>query len=338
MKGAKAYILKEKFASFKMKEDESMSEIFYRLQVLVNDLKALGEKVEDNDFSYKDDDEEEEKKENKDEKKDENKKSVMFKATSCKRKAKQESSSEDEYLRFDEMDDEKMALFVKRFGKFMMKKGYHAKRKKSSSKNKEESRRATPRHVTSIEKMPTAPVRESLSARQTEDGPATTASGPSDGESLAHTIGASATMTEATTEKVDTLEAETTAVVDAPEAKDATPSMAEEQPSPPTAMLGVVGAAVRPQSPPVVPQAMAEEDEVVEIECATPKPQSIWILQKCGEEVVVVEEENTTREIKRLKSTVAGVMTQIEVSTAPETLIYVVGDQGLSLALFIHRG
>jgi len=54
--------------------------------------------------------------------------------------------------------------------------------------------------------------------------------------------------------------------------------------------------------------------------------------------VVVIEEENTTREIKRLKSAVAGVMTQIEVSTAPETLIYVVGDQGLSLALFIHRG
>ena len=42
MKGAKAYILKEKFASFKMKEDESVSEMFHRLQVLVNDLKALG--------------------------------------------------------------------------------------------------------------------------------------------------------------------------------------------------------------------------------------------------------------------------------------------------------
>ena len=40
----------------------------------------------------------------------------------------------------DEMDDEKMALFVKRFDKFMMKEGYWARRKKSSSKNKEESR------------------------------------------------------------------------------------------------------------------------------------------------------------------------------------------------------
>jgi hypothetical protein len=39
------------------------------------------------------------------------------------------------------MDDEKMALFVKRFDKFMVKKGYRARRKKSSSKNKEESRR-----------------------------------------------------------------------------------------------------------------------------------------------------------------------------------------------------
>ena len=88
----------------------------------------------------------------------------------------------------------------------------------------------------------------------------------------------------------------------------------------------------------MVRQTTAEEDEVVEIERAAPKPQSIWILRKRGEEVVVVEEENTTREIKRLKSAIAGVMTQIEVSTTLGTLIYVVGDQGLSLALLICRG
>ena len=34
-----------------------------------------------------------------------------------------------------------MALFVKRFGKFMLKKGYRARRKKSSSRNKDEARR-----------------------------------------------------------------------------------------------------------------------------------------------------------------------------------------------------
>ena len=124
VKGVKAYILKEKFASFKMKEDESVPETFHRLQVLVNDLKALGEEVKDKDFShkflrclplrfgtlvtilvrsvldtmtpnqmlgdvmtddtYRDDDEREEKKE----KKDETKKSVAFKATSAKAKAK----------------------------------------------------------------------------------------------------------------------------------------------------------------------------------------------------------------------------------------------------------
>ena len=130
MKGAKAYILKEKFASFKMKDDESVPEMFHRLQVLINDLKALGEEVKDKDFShkflrclpsrfgtlvtilvsgldtmtrnqvledvmindtYRGDNEKEEKKEKKDEKK-----SVAFKATSSKGKAKQDSSSGDE--------------------------------------------------------------------------------------------------------------------------------------------------------------------------------------------------------------------------------------------------
>ena len=115
IKNAKVYILKEKFASFKMKEDESVPDIFYQMEVLVNDLKSLGEKVDDKDFShkflkclparfgmlvtllvrtglntitpnqilgdimtddaYRDDDEMEEKKEKKDEKKDEKKKS-----------------------------------------------------------------------------------------------------------------------------------------------------------------------------------------------------------------------------------------------------------------------
>jgi hypothetical protein len=151
------------------------------MEVFVNDLKALSEKVEDKNFSYKflrclparfgmlvtllvrisldtmtpnqilgdimtndayRDDDEKEEKEKKDEKKDEKKKSVTFKATSSsKGKAKQDTYSEDDDSSFDDMDHEKMTLFVKRFGKFMVKKGYHARRKKSSSKNKEELRR-----------------------------------------------------------------------------------------------------------------------------------------------------------------------------------------------------
>ena len=160
-----------------MNEDKSVPEMFHRLQVLVNDLKALGEEVKDKDLShkflrclpsrfgtlvtilvrsgldtitpnqvlgdimtddtYRDDNEKEEKKEKKDEKKDEKKKSMALKATSSKGKAKQETSSEDDGS-WDDDDDEKMVLFVKRFGKFMMKKGYCARRKKSSSKSKED--------------------------------------------------------------------------------------------------------------------------------------------------------------------------------------------------------
>jgi hypothetical protein len=95
------------------------------------------------DDTYRDDDDEkEEKKEKKDENKDEKKKSVAFKAiSSSKGKAKQDTSSEDDDPSFDDMDDEKIALFVKRFGKFMVKKGYPARRKKSSSMSKDESRR-----------------------------------------------------------------------------------------------------------------------------------------------------------------------------------------------------
>ena len=79
------------------------------------------------------------KKEKKDEKKDGKKKSVAFKATSSsKGKAKQDTSSEDDDSSFDAMDDEKMALFVKRFDKFMVKKGYHARSHHPRARMKQE--------------------------------------------------------------------------------------------------------------------------------------------------------------------------------------------------------
>ena len=53
VKSAKLYILKDKLTSFKMKEDESILEMFHRLQVIVNDLKALGEKIKNDDVSYR---------------------------------------------------------------------------------------------------------------------------------------------------------------------------------------------------------------------------------------------------------------------------------------------
>ena len=60
----------------------------------------------------------------------------------------------------------------------------------------------------------------------------------------------------------------------------------------------MVGPAVRPKSPPVVPQT-----------------QSVRIFHKRGDEVVVVEEEDTPKEMRWLKSTLTGVIKQIEVST-----------------------
>ena len=46
-------MLKDMLSTFKMKDDESIPEMFYRLQVIVNDLKSLGEKVKDEDLSHK---------------------------------------------------------------------------------------------------------------------------------------------------------------------------------------------------------------------------------------------------------------------------------------------
>jgi hypothetical protein len=53
VKSAKLYILKDKFASFKMKDDESIPKMFYKFQVIINDLKGLGEDIKDKDFSHK---------------------------------------------------------------------------------------------------------------------------------------------------------------------------------------------------------------------------------------------------------------------------------------------
>ena len=50
---AKLYIHKDKLTSFKMKDDESILEMFHRLQVIINDLKILGEKINDDDVSHR---------------------------------------------------------------------------------------------------------------------------------------------------------------------------------------------------------------------------------------------------------------------------------------------
>ena len=74
-----------------------------------------------------------------------------------------------------------------------------------------------------------------------------------------------------------------------------------------------------------------EEDEVEEIERAKPRPQAVRILRKRGDEVVVIEEEDTTREMRRLKTALVGVMKQIEVSTASGVVIFDIDDRSSSL-------
>ena len=72
-----------------------------------------------------------------------------------------------------------------------------------------------------------------------------------------------------------------------------------------------------------------------EIEHEESQPQAVRILCKRGDEVVVVEEEDTTRELRRLESALSRVMKQIKVSTASRVLVFNVGDRSLSLSLCI---
>ena len=81
----------------------------------------------------------------------------------------------------------------------------------------------------------------------------------------------------------------------------------------------------------MVPRAMAEEDEVQEIECAEPRPQAVRIFRKRSDEVVVIKEKDTTREMRRLKTALTRVMKQIKVITASGVVIFDVDDRSSSL-------
>ena len=65
----------------------------------------------------------------------------------------------------------------------------------------------------------------------------------------------------------------------------------------------------------MTPTAAEEEDEVEEIVRDEPRTQSVRIFCKRGDKVVVVKEEDTPKETRWLKSTLARVIKQIEVNT-----------------------
>ena len=83
----------------------------------------------------------------------------------------------------------------------------------------------------------------------------------------------------------------------------------------------MVGRSVRPPSPKRAPPAAEDEDEVEEIEREESRPQAVRILRKRGDEVVVMEDD-TTREVKRLQSAVSTVMKQIEVSIVSAMYVF----------------
>ena len=142
---------------------------------------------------------------------------------------------------------------------------------------------------------------------------------------MAPTVDEPATVLEATVGAAGPSEVEAGVADAAQESRAEKPVVPKEQTTLPEASDGVVRHAMWPSSPLVVPLAM-EEDEVVEIEHEEARPQAVWILRKRGDEVVVVEEEDTTKEVRRLESTLSTAMEQIKVSIVSTMSICVVRD------------
>ena len=86
-----------------------------------------------------------------------------------------------------------------------------------------------------------------------------------------------------------------------------------------------------------MPLATAEDDEVEEIEHEEPRAQAVRILQKRGDDIVIIEEEDTTKEFRRLENALTGVMKQIKVSTASGKILVDVGNWVSTLSFSIYR-
>ena len=142
---------------------------------------------------------------------------------------------------------------------------------------------------------------------------------------MATSVDESAAMPGATEGAARSSEADAGVAAVVPESRAEKLVVPEEQAALAETSEGMVGHVVRPPSPQVVPLA-AEEDEVEEIEREEARPQAVWILDKRGDEVVVMEEEDTTREMTRLESTLSTAMKQIKVSITSSMFIFDVGD------------
>ena len=142
-------------------------------------------------------------------------------------------------------------------------------------------------------------------------------------------MGDATEMPGATARAVESSKAKVGATDIVPESRAQRPAALEEQATHPEMPQGVVDRFMRPPSSQGAPPAVEEEDGVEEIERGGSQPQTVRIFRKRGEEIMVVEEEDTTREVKRLWSTLCIAMKQIEVSVVSVVSVFSVGDCGL---------
>ena len=178
---------------------------------------------------------------------------------------------------------------------------------------------------------------ESPGARQHAVEPITAVGGLGGGEQLPSMMNESATVPSVMGGTAASSGVETIVTSAAPESGAENLVVPKEQTALPEASEGMVGPAIRPPSLQVVPPAVAEEDEVEEIEREEPRPQAVRILQKHGDDIVIVEEEDTTREFRRLETALARVTKQIKVRTMSGMLLFDVGNWISTLSLYICR-
>ena len=127
-----------------------------------------------------------------------------------------------------------------------------------------------PRAGPGVEAMLVAPVSKSPGARQPAEESTATADGLGGGERLVSTADGSAIVPGATVEATRSSGAKAGVVDTALESEAEKLMVSKQQTMPPEASEGVVGHAVQPPSPLVVPPATTEEDKVEEIEREEP--------------------------------------------------------------------
>ena len=126
-----------------------------------------------------------------------------------------------------------------------------------------------------VDETPVDPIPESQGARQPTEESTAPSAGLGGDERLAPAADGSAAAPEATTGTARSWGADAGVTGVMPKSGAEKPAVLEEQTALSKASEGMVGHAIQPLSPQVVPLAMAEEDEVEEIERDEPQPQSV---------------------------------------------------------------